>query len=146
MAITSGAALWEYGTQTTVITEAAGSANLSFSGTPTTYTQTDYCPLADVTLDITYTTAPPVGSVINLYRRDMNIDGTNDAVVPSANHLHTYAGTFQLSPTTGRQYHQLTDIPLTVSQDFYIEFRATYATATNATTVKVTPKSFNAKA
>ena len=146
MSITSGAALWQYGTQTTVIAQASGSAPDSFSSNVTALTQTDYCPLGDATLDITYTSAPTAGDAIHLYRRDLNFDGTNDAVTPDANFKHTYMGSFALDPAATRQYHTLTDIPLVIDQEFYIEFDVTtHSTATNSTTVKVTPKAYNVK-
>lgn len=145
MPITTGAAVWEYdSTQTTVITQAAGSSPGSFSSSVTALTQTDYCPLGDATLDITYTSAPTAGDAIHLYRRDLNFDGTNDAVTPDANYKHTYMGSFPLDPAATQQYHQLTDIPLVIDQEFYIEFDVTtHSTATNSTIVKVTPKTYN---
>lgn len=149
MAITSGAAVYEYGTQATVISDAAGATAGSFStaGDATTLTQTDYCPLGDAVLSITYASAPAAGDAIHLYRRDLNIDSTNDAVEPDANYKHVYVGSFPLDPSTGQQFHSLKDIPLTVEQDFYIEYDVTtVSTATNATTVKITPKTYNAKA
>lgn len=149
MTILTGAALYQYGTQVTIISDAAGAAANTFSaaGDATNLVQTDFVPLADVTLDITFTSAPTAGDSIILYRRDMNIDGTNDAVEPSANYRKTPVGEFLLEATATRQYHNITDVPLTVDQDFYIEYNTTtVATATNPTVLKLTPKTYNAKA
>ena len=147
MAITTGAALFEFGTQATVIVDAAtASGAFSAAADATTLTQTDYCPLGDAVLDITFTSAPTAGDAVHLYRRDLNIDSTNDAVEPDASYKNLLVGSFLLDPSATRQYHSLTDIPLTIEQDFYIELdTASVATATNSTTVKVTPKTYNVK-
>lgn len=149
MAITSGAALFEQGGQVTIISDAAGATSGSFSAAAdaTSLIQTDFTPLGKASLDITFTSAPTAGDAIHLYRRDLNIDGTNDAVEPSANYEEIYVGSFNLSPVATRQFHSLNNIPLTDEQDFYIKYdTASVATATNATVVKLKQQSFNVKA
>jgi len=146
MAITTGAGLFEYGTQTTVISDTSAIANTAFNGaTITALTQTDYAPLGDAVLTVTMGTAPAAGAAFHLYRRDMNIDGTNDATVPDANFKNTYVGSFPVDLVTTAQYISLTDIPLTIDQEFYIE-NDTGQSTTGTTTLKVTPKSYNTKA
>jgi hypothetical protein len=146
MAIGTGAALFEYGTQFTVISDTVAIANGAFNGaTITALVQTDYAPLGDAVLTITMAVAPSAGAVINLYRRDMNITSTNDSTVPDANYKSTYVGSFLLDLVTSIQYVSLTNIPLTVDQEFYIENESGQATTTSTTIVQITPKTYNAK-
>ena len=146
MTILSGAAVFQYGTQTTVISDAVAIANTAFNaGTIAALTQVDVCPLGDAVLAVTMAVAPAEGASFHLYRRDMNIDGANDSTVPDANFKRTHVGSFPLDLVTSAQYISLTDIPLVADQEFYIENDAGEAT-TGTTVVKVTPKSYNVKA
>lgn len=145
MTINTGAAVYEYGTQTTVIIDASSIASTSFNaGAITPLTQTDLCSLADAVLDITLAVAPAAGKAVHLYRRDKNIDGTNHAPVPDANFKNTFVGSFPLDQVATRQFISLTDIPLTVDQEFYIENDSGQSTS-GTTVLKVTPKSYNVK-
>lgn len=146
MAITTGAAVWEYDTQATVISDTSAITDTSFNaGTITALTPSSAAPLCDAVLTVTMAVAPSAGAAFHLYRRDINIDGTNDATVPDANFKNTYVGSFPVDLVTTAQYISLTDIPITVSQEFYIE-NDTGQSTSGTTTVKVTPKSYNAKA
>jgi hypothetical protein len=146
MTINTGAAVYEYGTQTTVISDGSAITNTSFNaGTITPLAPTDVTPLADAVLDITLAVAPAAGKAVHLYRRDKNIDGTNHAPVPDANFKNTFVGSFPLDKVATRQFISLTDIPLTVDQEFYIENDSGQSTS-GTTVLKVTPKSYNAKA
>ena len=146
MAISSGAAVFQYGTQTTVISDTVAILNTAFNGaTITALVQTDYVPLGDAVLTVTMAVAPAAGAAFHLYRRDMNIDGTNDSTVPDANFKSICVGSFLLDLVTTIQYVSLTDIPLVVDQEFYIENDAGQST-TSTTIVKITPKTYNIKA
>jgi len=148
MAIIVGAALFEYGTQTTVITDTGSIAVDAFnSGTTTALVQTDYAPLGDAVLEVEFTSAPAASGAIHLYRRDMNISGTSDSTIPDANFKNTYIGSFPVDLVTTAQYISLTDIPLTIDQEFYLENGTNQATdaAGIDTVLKITPKTYNAK-
>lgn len=146
MTISTGAALLEYGSQTTVISDTSAIADGGFNaGTVTALVQTDYAPLGDAVLNVTMAVAPAAQAAIHLYRRDMNIDGTNDAPQPDQNFKSIYVGSFLLDLVTSAQYISLPDIPLTIDQEFYIE-NDSGQTTTGTTTLKITPKSYNVKA
>ena len=146
MSITTGAALVEYGAQATAISDASAIADSAFNaGTVTALVQTDFCPLGDALLDITMAVAPVAGSSIHLYRRDMNIDGSNDSTVPDANFKNVYVGSFPLDLVDTQQYISLTGVPLTLDQEFHIENDSGRATS-GTTVLKITPKTYNAKA
>jgi len=144
MALTSGAAIVEYGTQTTVITEAGTIAAAGFSTNVTALTLTDNVPLGDAVLAVTYALAPAAGDAVHLYRRDLNIDGVNGATVPTPTYKNIYVGSFSVDLVATAQYISLPDIPLSADQEFYVE-NDSAQTISAGMTLKVTPKSYNAK-
>ena len=145
MPITTGAMLHEFGTQTTVVSDSSAIADTAFNaGTITALTQTDFCPFGDAVLAVQMAVAPTDGAAIHLYRRDLNIDGTNDAPVPDANFKSNCIGSFALDLVASAQYLPLDGIPLTVDQEFYIENDTGQAT-TGTTVLKITPKTYNSK-
>lgn len=103
-------------------------------------------PLCDIALKISNTASVSSASnYILLYRRDINIDGTNDEPVPAtatslawSNHLvgAIQVPAFSVASTT---YLSLTDIPLTPQCEFYIENKLNTAVGLGWT-LKVTPK------
>lgn len=145
MALTAGAAVFEYGTAgVEVVNDTSAIASAAFNaGTITAFTNTNNAPLCDMSLDITIAVAPVAGKAIHVYRRDLNIDGANDATVPDANYKGTYVGSFKLDLVTSRQFQPLKDVPLTQEQEFYIENDSGQAT-TGTTVLKITSKSYNA--
>lgn len=146
MAITSGAGIFELGTQATVISDSSAIANGAFNaGTVTALVQTDNTWLGNAVLDVTLASVPAAGAEFYLYRRDMNIDGTNDASVPDANFKSTLVGSFKLDLVSTQQFVHYTGVPLEVDQEFYIE-NDTGVSTTGTTVVKITPKAPNSKA
>ena len=146
MSITTGALLYEYGTQATVISDTSAITNTSFNaGTTTALTQTDYCPTGDVVLNVTMAVAPSAGASFLVYRRDINIDSTNDAPVPDASFKSIFVGAIYVDLVTTAQYLSLPNIPLTIDQEFYIE-NDTGQSTSGTTVLKVTPKTHNTKA
>lgn len=145
MALPTGAAIWVYDTAVTAISSTSAIATTAFSAT-TLLPVVSTAPLADAVLDVAIlTTAPVAGDAFHLYRRDLNVSGTNDSTVPDANFKNTYVGSFPLDLVTTRQYISLTDIPLTADQEFYVE-NDTLQSTTGTTVLTVTPKSYNAQA
>lgn len=146
MAITTGAAVVESGTQATVISDTGAIADGAFNGaTITALVPSDLVSFGDAVLTVTMAVAPAAGAAFHLYRRDLNIDGVNDSTVPDANFKSIYVGSFPLDLVTTIQYISLPAIPLAPDQEFYIENDAGQATS-GTTIVKVTPRTYNAKA
>lgn len=102
-------------------------------------------PRADITLMIAPTASiASTSTFVYLYRRDINVDGTNDEKVPDASNKQHYMGTFQVPAATTvntTHYIQITDVPLPGAGDceFYIE-NALGANVPAGWTLKVTPK------
>ena len=82
----------------------------------------------------------PTNAVINLYRRDLNIDGAADDAVPSTTYARTYVGLFAI-PVSDSGTYSLTDVPLTQDCEFYIENK-TGQSLSAGWVLKVTPKSY----
>ncbi len=103
-------------------------------------------PLCDVALFVSNTASVSSASnTILLYRRDINIDGTNDAPFPatatSIAYSSTLVGVFTIPPysVASTSYHQITDVPLADECEFYIENRLNTAIGLGWT-LKVKPK------
>jgi hypothetical protein len=115
------------------------STALSFTGNLARY------PRCDAVLMIAPTASIALASnTLLLYRRDINIDGTNDETVPGASNKQHYVGTFQVAAATvasTTHYTQLTDIPLSGTNDceFYVE-NALAVNIPAGWTLKITPK------
>lgn len=86
------------------------------------------------------------GSVIDIYMRPLNFEGTNDAQAPSATHQHTWVASipYDSAVTTSTFYHRTPVVanphPLTECA-FYIANR-TGQTLSAGWTLKVTPISY----
>jgi hypothetical protein len=98
----------------------------------------------DVALMLTATASIAAASTnIELYRRDLNFDGTNDAVVPGASNLQKLVGVFQLPAATTAStthYVQCNNVRLSGGDcEFYIK-NATAVNVLAGWTLKVTPK------
>lgn len=153
MALTTNAAVLEAAaaTGTTVISDAVNASDPQFTvvGDATTFTQTDVASFADMVIDITLATAATAGDSVHLYRQDLDMLGDSgvDANFPSATFKNIYMGSFPLDEVATRQYIKLAAIPLTVKQNFAIEYdlSAVNGTQTNATVVKIVGNTYNAK-
>jgi hypothetical protein len=116
------------------------STALSFTGNLARY------PRCDVVLMIAPTASIAATSTnIFLYRRDLNIDGTNDEPLPGASNKQKYVGQFNAAAATTAsttQYLQCTDVALGGASDceFYIE-NALAVNIPIGWTLKITPKS-----
>lgn len=103
-------------------------------------------PLCDIAIKVSNTAAVSSASnLIMVYRRDINIDGTNNEPAPAtatsiawSNHL---VGVIVVPPysVASTTYLNLTDIPLTDQCEFYIENKLNTAVGAGWT-LKVTPK------
>lgn len=69
------------------------------------WTNTDDVDEANFTLKIDWnTTAPDVGTGMNLYARKQNVQSTNDDDIPTANFRHEYIGRFPVKDVLTEQF------------------------------------------
>jgi hypothetical protein len=98
-------------------------------------------PDAEFALTVTYSVAPTEGTLISLYARVLNIDGTADTDVPEAARPGYVVGSFVVNNTTSAQtlwlYAQ--DVPL--EADYYIHNNGTGQTISSGWVLKVKPRS-----
>lgn len=143
MAISTGDAIYKYGTQTTVTTAASTLANGSVdSETKTTLTSS--APLANLSLSFQVASATTIVSAINVYRRDLNIDGTNNAPVPTLNNKSIFVGSFLVPSglTANTTYYlPLPGIPISATSVFYIQ-NGTGQTINSGWILKATPVTY----
>lgn len=106
MVISTNAAIELFGTQDALDNTSGTVSSTAFSVASdlSTWTNDDDAPSASITLEVTFSSAPDVDSVINLYAQPIDIVGTSDGDVPDANFLHMYIGTFPLNDVTTAQF------------------------------------------
>ncbi len=145
-----------YSTQITHVgsgTSLAAAAMMPSSDTSTALSSTNLgrYPLADIALMFKHTASlSSASNTINLYRRDLNVDGTGDENIPLVDTTNYYkaklAGVFVAKAAASNsdsitQYCQVTDVTLSDQCEFYIE-NSTNASILAGWTLKVTPKSY----
>lgn len=148
MAFPKGSGVLFYDTAVTAISQSTAITSTSFSaGTITALTpaSTDVAPLADAVLTVTLASPPTGNPVFYLYRRDKNISGSNHAPVPSAAYKSIYVGAFKLALVATQQYINLTEIPLTPDQEFYLE-NSTGKDTSGTTVLTIKPKTYGPRA
>ena len=137
----AGDAILSWGATTTCIVGSSAIADAGFvtSGNATISEITaNTFPLGRAVLYTAFsaTVSANSGRVVDLYRRDTNVDGTNDAPIPDANFKQTYVGTFTLDSDVA-QWLSIT-VPLTSDQEFYFQNNGGN-TLTNTFKLIVTP-------
>lgn len=147
MTITANAAVRQNSaTEHTAISDTVAIANGAFNvGTVTAVTPTDKTYTAKAVLQVTMAVAPVANKYFSLYRRDLNIQGTNDSPVPGADYEHKYIDKFFLDIVTAQQFVVIDSIPISDDQEFYIKNETGQAT-TGTTAVYITPTTPNVKA
>lgn len=145
--ITSGAAIVQAeATPTTVVSDSSAIADGDINaGTAGLVEPSDIVDFGDAVLDVQFSVAPDVGGVFKVFRRDLDISGSNHAEIPSALIQHIWMGNFPVAAITTRQYIALPRIPLSQKQEFYI-LNSCGQSTTGTTVVTVTPKTYNSKA
>lgn len=148
----SSETIWKQSSQVTAISTTANVASNNFNGasevTSLSSTQTGKYPLADAAIFASFSTSvSSTSNVLVVYRRDLNIDGANDAPIPQSaapaySALQVGAITVPPYTATSSGYFSLPDIPLPAGADceFYIQ-NLTNATITGFT-LKLTPKTY----
>jgi hypothetical protein len=137
--------IWTYDDTVTLEDNGASGASDAFIAADDADLNSDnhsHFPLADFVLVADFGAAVAAGSVVNLYRQDLNIDSTNDAPAPSATYPHLFVGSFVIpTGTSATGYYPLTDVPLVKDQQFSIENK-TDQTISAGWDLKATPKTY----
>lgn len=149
MAIGTDAGIEFFGTQDTVTagggTSAVTDGSFSAGGDVVSggWTNDDDALYASAVLTCTYSTAPTAKTTVSLYARLMDINGTNDQLVPTANFPHVFLGAFPLKDVTSAQYIPIDiGLPNTYTSqvyEFYIRNNGGQ-TMSAGWTLQITPK------
>ena len=99
-------------------------------------------PLCDFVLKADFGAAVGAGSVVNLYRQDLNIDGAGASPAPASTYKVLFVGSFVIpTGTSATGYYPLTDVPLIADQQFSIE-NLTGQNISAGWDLKATPKTY----
>ncbi len=136
-------AIYTYGTTKTLVNASGASisnnAISASAGTMDSTEQDDYLGV-DLALTCAFGTNPTAGTTIDVILRPLNIDGTTDAVTPTASYLHHYVGSFRvIANTSTNTYHlRVLDLP-SREYDVYLYNNATGQSISANWTLKATP-------
>jgi hypothetical protein len=98
-----------------------------------------YYPDARFVISATFGTAPTENTLLSLYARPLDVDGTNDTEVPDATRPTVYIGAFTVNNVTTAQYITLTAYDVPWLAEYYIHNNGTGQTVSAGWTLKVTP-------
>lgn len=101
---------------------------------------------ADFVLSFAFGTAPTENTVLALYARPLDIDGTADGEVPEATRPTMFIGSVPVNNVTTTQYATLIERQVPAKADYYMHNSGTGQTISAGWTLKVTPRSYKAAA
>ena len=99
-----------------------------------------YYPDTDFVLTATFGTAPTEGTVIALYARPLDVDGTADTEVPETTRPTVFVGSFVVNNVTTAQTMTLRAFDVPTKADYYIHNNGTGQTISAGWVLKVTPR------
>lgn len=143
----SGEMIVVTGTQKTLVSSGASLTNNTMSAaSAATYDRTadggNY-PDAVFVLGVAFGTAPTVNTTLDLYARELDIDGTADAVAPTTTYRRRYIGSFMVFNQTALQTISMTAYDVPKLAAYYLHNNATGQTASAGWTLKITPRSIS---
>ena len=134
------------GTTKTLVSSGASLSNNTMSAaSAATYdrgTDGGGFPDADFVLAVAFGTAPTVNTTIDLYARELDIDGTGDAVAPTTTYKRRYIGSFPVINQTAMQYIKINAFDVPKLAEYHIHNNGTGQTISAAWTLKITPRSY----
>lgn len=94
---------------------------------------------AKFALTITFSVAPTENTVVSLYARPLDIDGTADGEIPEATRPTVYVGAFVVNNVTTAQTIELLAEDVPWKADYYLHNNGTGQTIGAGWVLKVTP-------
>ena len=140
----AGEAKYVYGSQLTLEDSggsAAAAAMVDANAASFNSANSSMYPLADFVLYCSFGAAV-AATTVDLFRQDLDIDSTNDALAPTAStYEQTYVGSFVIkSGQSAAAYYPLTNVPLSANCQFSIK-NSTAQSLAAGWVLKATPKS-----
>ena len=99
-----------------------------------------YYPDADFVMTGIFATAPTEGTVLALYARPLDVDGTTDTEVPETTRPTLFIGSFVVNNVTTAQTMTLRAYDLPTKADYYVHNNGTGLTLSAGWVLKVTPR------
>ena len=99
-----------------------------------------YYPDADFVLTGTFGTAPTEGTVLAIYARPLDVDGTADTEIPETTRPTLFIGSFVVNNVTTAQTMTLRAYDLPKKADYYVHNSGTGQTISAGWVLKVTPR------
>ena len=123
MALATGSIKKNYGTTVAHVVNGASVASTAFSTAITNaFANADGYLWVDLVLTLTKGAAGTGNLTVNIYKRSLDIVGTSDAVVPSANMKSDYVGRVVVDNTTNEQFGLIENVWVGGRAcEFYIE-------------------------
>ena len=97
-------------------------------------------PDAEFVLTVTFGTAPTEGTILALYARPLDVDGTADTEAPEAGRPTQYIGSFVVNNVTTAQTIVMRAYDLPALASYYLHNNATGQTVSAGWVLKVTPR------
>lgn len=132
-------------TKTLVSSGAALSNNTMSAASAATYgVVADGASYPDAVFVLTgaFALAPTVNTTLDLYARELGIDGTLDAQVPTTTYRRRYVGSFPVQATTASQSISISAVDVPLLAEYYLHNNATGQTISAGWTLKITPRSY----
>jgi len=122
MAIGTDASIDFFGTQDSLDSTSGSVADGAFSvaGDLSTWTNDDDAFTGSFVLEATFSVAPDANSAVALYAQLLDIQGTNDAPVPTANFQHVFIESIPVKDVTSNEFYPIiVDLPNNNASQIY---------------------------
>jgi hypothetical protein len=99
-------------------------------------------PDAQFTMTATFSVAPTEGTVLALYARPIDIDGTLDTDIPEVTRPTRYIGAFVVNNVTTIQPLELVAYDVPIKAEYYVHNVGTGQSVSTGWTLKVKPRTY----
>ncbi len=93
---------------------------------------------------LTFSVAPTENTIVSVYARPLDIDGTLDTDAPEATRPTRFIGSFVVNNVTTQQLHEFLAQDLPRKAEYYLHNNATGQSVSSGWTLKVTPRTYKA--
>lgn len=143
----SGEMIVVLGTTKTLVSSGASLSNNTMSAASSATYDRDAdgggFPDAELVLAVAYGTAPTINTTLDLYARELDIDGTNDAAAPTTSYKRRFICSFPVINQTATQHIKALAFDVPPLSEFYLHNNATGQTVSSGWTLKIKPRSYS---
>jgi len=139
----SNNAVVRFGTTQTLVASGAALANNTMSAASAAYdlrTAGGGFPDGDLVATLTFAVAPTLNSTVDVFARELDIDGTLDAQVPTTTFRQRYVGSFVVNNVATAQTLLLRANDLPTHAEYHLHNNATGQQISAGWTLRLTPR------